>query len=83
MKIGYCVNGNICDKKLWSGIHYYISKSLERNGQKISYFGSRYLFVEFLGRLINKIVKLLCNKKFGYEHFPLLAKQHAIILRGK
>lgn len=47
----------------WSGLHYYLSENLEKNGVELVYLGPVYLT-----RILVGIVKVI-NKKFFYKYF--------------
>lgn len=83
LKIGYLSSENPADKKVWSGTHYSILKSLERIG-KVTVLGPFEPKVQlFIGKAINQLSLKLLKKRFDYRHSYLISKMYGKYFSSK
>ncbi|MFA5142982.1 MAG: glycosyltransferase [Candidatus Omnitrophota bacterium] len=83
MKIGYCTYTDPLDKISWSGIHYFMMKSLAKhcgNTIPIGPLGNKFVLS---GRLFNKLTTILLRRKFDYLRSPLIAMEFARVIKSK
>lgn len=84
MKIGYCTQGDPFDKKSWSGVNYYIFKTLEKHcGEVIPLGPVTPKLIVLAGKVLNRLSNITFGKKFNYFHSVLYAKEAARILKPK
>jgi len=81
--IGYCTITDPYNKKSWSGTHYFIMKALEKHCGKVIAVGPLYNRFIILGKIINKLSKIILKKNFTYIHSFFVAKEYARIIERK
>ena len=72
LKIGYISAKNPLNRRLWSGIPYYMFKMLEKHCGDVTYLGEVNTPLMFLGKATNGILSLI-KKRYNYGHCKLLA----------
>ena len=83
LKIAFLTSTNARDKKSWSGIHYYMAKSLEKNVGIVDYLGPVNLpLTFFVGKVISFLAKNILGKRFDYRHNFIVAKAYAMAFRN-
>lgn len=76
IKIAYLSSENPDDKRVWSGTHYSIFKSLNTLG-KVTVLGPYQPKVALtIGKIINQLALLLLKKRFDYRHSFLVSKAY-------
>ncbi len=83
MKIGYITNSNARDKTSWSGLHNYISKSLEKHCGDVIYLSPIKTFLKKPLNALSKGVKILTNNShtFAGQHTLLLSKEYSLYIQ--
>lgn len=76
MDIAYITRFDSIDIKNWSGTEYFIAKSLENNGAKLSYITHLKDDIDLCTRLKSKYSKFQ-NKKYLINRSPSVAKGYA------
>lgn len=77
-RIAYLTATDARDKRSWSGIHYYVSRSLEAHCGDIDYLGPIEPRLQLLvGKTISGISQKLFHKRYDYSHSISLAKAYA------
>ncbi|GEO07612.1 glycosyltransferase family 4 protein [Segetibacter aerophilus] len=76
MKIAYVTTYNALDIHKWSGLGYYIAKSIEDQSNEIEYIGNLNAKPNLSLRLKSKLYEKL-GKNFALEREPYIAKQYA------
>ena len=80
MKIAFLTSLDPQNKRSWSGIPYYIARSLQKHCGEVSYIGHMYAPKEmFIGNFVHRCSMLLFKKRFMYFHGVLVAKRYAKI----
>jgi len=76
LKIAYCTVGDPRDIRSWSGIPYFIMKSLEGIAD-IEIVGPLKNRWRLPGKIINKFLEITLKKKISLNHIPVVAKGFA------
>ncbi|HEU4717797.1 MAG TPA: glycosyltransferase family 4 protein [Bacteroidia bacterium] len=75
--IAFLTAADPSDKRAWSGIHWYVSRALEKHIGKVEFLGPyQPAFVYNSGRLASKVVRMLTGKNYDYSHSLRLAKAY-------
>lgn len=76
LKIAYCTVGDPTDIRSWSGIPYFIKKSLEEIAD-IEIIGSLKNKWRIPVKIINKLSAIFLKRTFSPHHIPIVAKGYA------
>jgi glycosyltransferase involved in cell wall biosynthesis len=75
LRIGYLTSIDAENKKSWSGIHYFISQSLQKHCGDVIFLGPKQLKRElFFGKIKSFLANKLIHKRFDYLHSIALSK---------
>ena len=75
MKIVYCTWTDPYDKHSWSGIHYYMLKTLQKQSSEITVIGPlKNKFILF-AKIIDKILRIFFKKNSSYLHSNIISKE--------
>jgi glycosyltransferase involved in cell wall biosynthesis len=77
MNIAFVSTYNAGNVSNWSGLGYYISKSLEDNGNKLNYIGDLHRNVTIVNFLKKVYYTRYLNKKFSLERTVAMAKGYS------
>lgn len=83
MRIVYCTWTDPLNKRSWSGIHYYILKTLQKRFDDIVVVGplkNKYIFI---ARILDKLMTILFKKNSTYLHSSIISKEYAYHLSKK
>jgi glycosyltransferase involved in cell wall biosynthesis len=83
MKIGIVTSLDARDRRVWSGLPYYMSRALQKHCGDVVYIGPINSNVELFGKIINKVCKFLVKKKYDYKKSILLSKRYSKIIIKK
>jgi glycosyltransferase involved in cell wall biosynthesis len=84
IKIAFLTSGNPEDKRSWSGIDYYMSKSLQEHCGDVVYLGDITPVRSMLwGKLANRMSETLLHRHYSYLNSTLLARGYAKNAREK
>lgn len=83
MNIAFVSTYNARDVSNWSGLGYYISKSLEESGNNLQYIGGITGKATPLNFLKKAYFSKIKSKKFFYERTVAMAKQYADIVAAR
>lgn len=84
MKIGFCSHRDSLDKKSWSGLEYYMLKSLETHCGTVVPLGPLSADSILLPlKVLNILVHSVSGKRLAYGFFPLLARRYAQIIEPR
>lgn len=83
LKIAYLSSENPNNKKVWSGTHYSIYKSLSTVGEVTILGPYQPKFRLFWAKLINQVFLKLLNKRYSYRHSKFISKGYANYFNAK
>ncbi len=83
LKIAYLSSENPNNKKVWSGTHYSIYKSLSNVGEVTILGPYQPQFRLFWAKLINQVYLKFFNKRFSYRHSKFISKGYANYFNAK
>jgi glycosyltransferase involved in cell wall biosynthesis len=77
LKIAYLSSINPLNKKVWSGTHYSIYKTLQKHVGEVVILGPfEPKFQILIGKLITGIAQKLFNKRYNYRHSHFVSKAY-------
>ena len=83
LKIAYLSSENPNNKKVWSGTHYSIYKSVSTLGEITILGPYQPQFRLFWAKLINQVYLKFFNKRFSYRHSKFISKGYANYFNAK
>jgi glycosyltransferase involved in cell wall biosynthesis len=83
LKIGYLSAENPTNKRVWSGTHYSIYKSLSTLGEVTILGPYEPKFRLLLAKVINQFYLKFLNKRFSYRHSKFISKGYASYFNNK
>jgi glycosyltransferase involved in cell wall biosynthesis len=84
LQIAYLTATDARDKRSWSGIHYYIARSLELHCGDIHHLGPIEPKTQlFIGKIFSGVSQKVFSKRYDYSHSSSLAKAYAGIAEKK
>ena len=83
MNIAFLTAQDPRDRRSWSGIYYYMAKALAQYCGKVTPLGPVNLHQVFLGKVLNKVSRLLFNATYNNSHNLSLARKYARIFQNK
>jgi len=83
MNIAFLTSQDPLDRKSWSGLYYYMAKTLGRYCGNVTPLGPVNLRQIFLGKILNKLSRLLFNTTYNNSHTLSLARKYARIFQKK
>lgn len=75
--ISYVTTYDALNVHNWSGLGYYIAKSLEQQKYELDYIGNLKLKTNIKERLKSKVYKIILNKTFSLDREPDIIDQYA------
>jgi glycosyltransferase involved in cell wall biosynthesis len=76
VKLSYVTTYDALDVNQWSGLGYYIAKSIARQGAEIDYVGSLVSKATIFDKIRGKSYKLI-GKNFHYDREPFISEYYA------
>jgi glycosyltransferase involved in cell wall biosynthesis len=83
MNIAFLTSEDPRDRRSFSGTHYYMAKALAQYCGKVTLLGPVNPYQIFLGKVLNKVSRLLFNTAYIYEFNVSLARKYARIFQKK
>jgi glycosyltransferase involved in cell wall biosynthesis len=83
MNIAFLTAQDPLDRRSWSGIYYYMAKALSHYCGKVTPLGPVNLHQIFLGKILNKVSRLLFKTAYNNSHNLSLARKYAITFQKK
>ncbi len=83
MKIAFLTFADPENRRVWSGIPYYMKNALQAHCGEVFYIGPVTSYIDIFGKICNRISSGLLKKKYDYKRSIIAAKRYGSIIEKR